>query len=54
MNYNHLLSIANQAIGALPTGTKFESKDLFNGAYWNKLSKDERITFGKMFKNAVK
>ena len=32
---------------------KFEVKDLFEGCEWDKISKGDRIKFGKFFKNEV-
>ena len=33
---------------------KFELKDLFEGCKWEKLTKGERIVFGKYFANEVR
>lgn len=33
---------------------RFELKDLFEGCEWNRLSKGERISFGKYFANEVR
>lgn len=39
--------------GSLPTNTVFALKDLFPGVEWNKLSKGDKLDFGRQFKNLV-
>ena len=34
-------------------GTHFVVKDLFEGYEWNSLSRGDRLSFGRVFKNAV-
>ncbi len=42
------------AIEKIPPGTNFMVKDLFEGIDWNSLTKGDRLSFGRYFKNAVK
>jgi hypothetical protein len=47
----------NRAIsktGALPYGTVFLLKDLFDGVEWNRLSSGDKRDFGRQFKYHVK
>ena len=46
----------NKAIsktGALSNSAEFCLKDLFDGIEWNGLSKGDRLSFGRFFKNEV-
>ena len=53
MNYNLWLNKAKTKIESLPKGTVFVLKNLFFGSDWEKLQVGERLTLGKLFKNAV-
>ncbi len=41
-------------IEGLPRGTVFEVKELYKDIYWKRLSKGERISFGRYFANEVR
>lgn len=44
---------AKETIQKLPYGKSFELRQLFQEVKWNTLTKGERITFGKYFKNQI-
>ncbi|MDE5558775.1 MAG: single-stranded DNA-binding protein [Ruminococcus sp.] len=53
MNYDEWIEKANEFIEMLHYGDEFTLKQLLNGCGWCTLSKDNRIGFGKYFKNKV-
>lgn len=53
MDYELWINKAILKIGALEKEKVFTLKDLFSGTEWNKLSKGERLNFGRRFKAAV-
>lgn len=53
MDYEKLLGRARKNIENLPRGQVFFVKDLFRGTEWSRLSRGEKLGFGKFFKNAV-
>ena len=54
MDNDKWLTIAKNKIETLDVGKKFEVKDLFETVEWTKLTKGERIGFGRFFANEVK
>ena len=54
MDNKKWLEIAKAKIDKLPNGSLFELKELFAEVNWKKLSKGERITFGRFFANEVR
>lgn len=53
MDYNELMRKAVKNLAKLETGQIFYVKDLFEGYFWNNLPKNDRLGFGKHFKNQV-
>ena len=53
MDYEKWLNEAISKTGALPQGTIFLLKDLFDGVNWNTLQNGERREFGRQFKIKV-
>lgn len=53
MNYEIWMDKAKENLKKLPTGTKFVLKELFKGTEWNELTKGEKLSFGRYFKNEV-
>ena len=55
MNYEKWMKEAIDNINQkVKTNQNFELKDLFEGCKWEKLTKGERINFGKFFANEVR
>ena len=55
MNYEEWLEKANTIIESkIQSGKSFEVKQLFPGHEWEKLSRGDRIGFGRYFSMAVK
>lgn len=48
-----IMKKAESMISIMSKDKIFVVKDLFVGAYWNNLSKGNRLGFGKYFKNQV-
>ena len=44
---------ATEIISHLKNNNEFLLKDLFDGIEWNNLSKGDRLSFGRYFKNEV-
>lgn len=53
MDYSKLFEKASKHISSIPNEQVFLAKDLFTGTEWNQLQKGEKLSFGKLFKNAV-
>lgn len=54
MNLEYWMEKAKQnALIKVKNGEVFELKDLFDGVEWERLSKGDRIRFGKFFANAI-
>lgn len=53
MDYNVLLSKANEHINTIHSNEVFFVKDLFHGTEWNELERGEKLGFGRYFKKAV-
>lgn len=53
MDYKEWLRKAKEHIETIPEGQMFCARDLFQGTVWNSLTKGEKLSFGKCFKNAV-
>lgn len=53
MNNNEWFEKAKKSIESLPYENVFKLSELLNASGWEKLSKGERINFGKYFKNEV-
>lgn len=53
MDYNGLLTKANEQIDTIQSNEVFFVKDLFCGTEWNELKRGEKLGFGKHFKNAI-
>ena len=53
MNTELLLGKARESIKKLERDKHFVVKDLFEGTEWNDLSRGDKISFGKIFKNEV-
>ena len=55
MNFNEWTQNAiNRIATNVNYNQRFELKDLFEGCEWDRLSKGERISFGKYFANEVR
>ena len=55
MNFSEWTEIAIGRIAVnVNLNQRFELKDLFEGCEWNRLSKGERISFGKYLANEVR
>lgn len=55
MDFNEWTQNAIDRIAAnVNFNQRFELKDLFEGCEWDRLSKGERISFGKYFANEVR
>ena len=44
---------ARESIAKIPKRTVFVAKDLFEGYEWNGLSRGDKLSFGRTFKNTV-
>lgn len=53
MDYDELIEMALYRLTEVRFGQVFVLKDLFEGYFWNQLSKGDRLGFGKYFKNKV-
>ncbi len=53
MNTELLLGKARESIKKLKKGKHFVIKDLFKGTEWNDLSRGDKTSFGRIFKNEV-
>ena len=54
MDYAYMMGKALSSVKSkVKMNQKFEVKDLFEGCEWEKISKGDRIKFGKYFKNEV-
>ena len=53
MDFESWLKSAKNATLVLNDGTVFCLKDLFSGVQWNTLTRGQKLTCGKLFKNAV-
>ena len=54
MDYEKMMQIALENLNnSVDYNTPFESKNLFNGAEWEALTKKDRISFGRYFANEV-
>lgn len=53
MNTELWIGRARESLGRMPRGTVFIAKDLFEGYEWNGLSRGDKLSFGKTFKNSV-
>lgn len=53
MNTELLMWKARESIKKVKPGATFVVKDLFEGHEWNSLPKGDKLSFGRVFKNAV-
>lgn len=53
MNIEKWKQKATDAIKTVPISHVFILRDLFDGIEWSALSKGERLSFGRLFKNEV-
>ena len=53
MNTELWIGKARESITKMLIGTTFVVKDLFEGYEWNRLSRGDKLSFGRTFKNAV-
>lgn len=53
MDYDLWLNKAKKKIENLSSERQFLLKELFQGTEWNELSRGEKLSFGRYFKNAV-
>ena len=53
MDYDELLSKANEHIDTIQSDEIFFVKDLFLGTEWNELKRGDKLGFGRYFKKAV-
>ena len=53
MNTELWIGRARESIAKMSKGTVFVAKDLFEGYEWNRLSRGDKLSFGKTFKNSV-
>ena len=52
-NYEELIALANQRIGALRRGATFELRELIEPARWEVFPKGDRQMAGRLFKREV-
>lgn len=53
MNTELWIGKARESIERMANGTVFVAKDLFEGYEWNALSRGDKLSFGRTFKNSV-
>ncbi len=53
MDTKELMMEAMSVTETLPAGTVFVVKELFLGTTWNNLMKRDKLSFGRVYKNAV-
>lgn len=53
MDYECWINKAISKIGALPVGTEFTLRELFEGIEWNEMTSGEKKEFGRQFKAKV-